>query len=110
MVPCPLRREAGILYTISRSWHHVPFLWPLDRFCNGPVLSQPCDTGILYTIYPPLFAALVVYSLGGTAVSVALGRNLVREGRRSMTWRGVLLCGGQPGCAELPVWAAACLS
>ncbi|KAG2448817.1 hypothetical protein HYH02_006168 [Chlamydomonas schloesseri] len=34
-------------------------------------------SGILFTIYPPLFAALVVYSVGGTAASVALGKNLV---------------------------------
>ncbi|GAQ89719.1 ABC transporter D family member 2 [Klebsormidium nitens] len=34
-------------------------------------------SGILYTIYPPLFVVLVVYSLGGTAISVALGKNLV---------------------------------
>ena len=33
--------------------------------------------GILYGIYPPLFAALLVYSLGGTALSVAIGRPLV---------------------------------
>ncbi|KAG2501210.1 hypothetical protein HYH03_001023 [Edaphochlamys debaryana] len=34
-------------------------------------------SGILFTIYPPLFAALVIYSVGGTAASVALGKNLV---------------------------------
>jgi ABC-type uncharacterized transport system fused permease/ATPase subunit len=32
---------------------------------------------ILYSIYPPLFAALVVYSVGGTAASLAIGRSLV---------------------------------
>jgi hypothetical protein len=31
-------------------------------------------SGILYSIYPPLFAALLLYSLGGTAASVALGK------------------------------------
>jgi ABC-type uncharacterized transport system fused permease/ATPase subunit len=31
-------------------------------------------SGILYSIYPPLFAALLLYSIGGTAASVALGR------------------------------------
>lgn len=34
-------------------------------------------SGILYSIYPPLFVALIVYSLGGTATSVFLGRKLV---------------------------------
>ena len=34
-------------------------------------------SGILYSIYPPLFAALIVYSVGGTAVSLSLGRALV---------------------------------
>lgn len=29
---------------------------------------------ILFTIYPPLFIALLVYSVGGTAISVALGQ------------------------------------
>ena len=28
-------------------------------------------------IYPPLFAALLVYSIGGTGLSLYLGRNLV---------------------------------
>ena len=32
---------------------------------------------ILYTIYPPLFVVLVVYSVGGTAISVKLGQRLV---------------------------------
>ena len=31
-------------------------------------------SGILYGIYPPLFYVLVVYSVGGTAISVALGK------------------------------------
>lgn len=31
-------------------------------------------SGILFGIYPPLFAVLVVYSIGGTALSVALGK------------------------------------
>ncbi|XP_010260906.2 PREDICTED: ABC transporter D family member 2, chloroplastic [Nelumbo nucifera] len=34
-------------------------------------------SNILYGIYPPLFAVLLVYSLGGTAISVFLGRGLV---------------------------------
>ena len=34
-------------------------------------------SGILYTIYPPLFLALLVYSVGGTAVSLQLGKPLV---------------------------------
>lgn len=34
-------------------------------------------SGILYSIYPPLFAALLIYSIGGTATSVFLGRKLV---------------------------------
>jgi ABC-type uncharacterized transport system fused permease/ATPase subunit len=31
-------------------------------------------SNILYGIYPPLFIVLVVYSLGGTAISVFLGK------------------------------------
>ena len=34
-------------------------------------------SGILFSIYPPLFVALVVYSVGGTAASLAIGRPLV---------------------------------
>ncbi|XP_066316943.1 ABC transporter D family member 2, chloroplastic-like isoform X2 [Miscanthus floridulus] len=34
-------------------------------------------SNILCAIYPPLFIVLVVYSLGGTAISVFLGKNLV---------------------------------
>ena len=32
---------------------------------------------ILYSIYPPLFVALVVYSIGGTGATLFLGRKLV---------------------------------
>lgn len=39
-------------------------------------------SGILYSIYPPLFAALLIYSLGGTAASVALGKVGKRGQRR----------------------------
>lgn len=31
-------------------------------------------SNILYGIYPPLFVVLLVYSLGGTALSVVLGK------------------------------------
>jgi ABC-type uncharacterized transport system fused permease/ATPase subunit len=31
-------------------------------------------SGILYSIYPPLFAALLAYSIGGTVGSIALGK------------------------------------
>ena len=34
-------------------------------------------SGILYSIYPPLFVALIVYSVGGTGASLFLGRKLV---------------------------------
>ncbi|XP_042461463.1 ABC transporter D family member 2, chloroplastic-like [Zingiber officinale] len=34
-------------------------------------------SNILYGIYPPLFGVLIVYSLGGTALSVFLGKGLV---------------------------------
>ena len=34
-------------------------------------------SGILFSIYPPLFVALLVYSVGGTVASVAIGRPLV---------------------------------
>ncbi|KAK4343937.1 hypothetical protein RND71_037031 [Anisodus tanguticus] len=34
-------------------------------------------SNILYGIYPPLFVVLLAYSLGGTAISVFLGRGLV---------------------------------
>lgn len=34
-------------------------------------------SGILYSIYPPLFGALALYSVGGTAASLYIGRPLV---------------------------------
>ncbi|KAI7843346.1 hypothetical protein COHA_003043 [Chlorella ohadii] len=34
-------------------------------------------SGILYSIYPPLFGALLVYSIGGTALSIYIGKPLV---------------------------------
>ena len=39
--------------------------------------APPTPAGILYSIYPPLFGALLVYSVGGTALSVYIGRPLV---------------------------------
>ncbi|KAL7612548.1 hypothetical protein Lser_V15G06653 [Lactuca serriola] len=34
-------------------------------------------SNILFGIYPPLFIVLVVYSLGGTAINIFLGKGLV---------------------------------
>ncbi|XVF44357.1 hypothetical protein PTKIN_Ptkin02bG0113900 [Pterospermum kingtungense] len=34
-------------------------------------------SNILYTIYPPLFGVLLLYSVGGTAISIFLGKELV---------------------------------
>ncbi|XP_028799652.1 ABC transporter D family member 2, chloroplastic isoform X3 [Neltuma alba] len=34
-------------------------------------------SNILYHVYPPLFVVLLIYSIGGTAVSVLLGKGLV---------------------------------
>ena len=34
-------------------------------------------SGILFGIYPPLFLVLIVYAIGGTAISVALGKVMV---------------------------------
>ena len=66
---------------------------------NLTLLYRPlyCPAGILYSIYPPLFGALVVYSLGGTALSVYIGRPLVglnfqqeaQEANFRWVWMGV---------------------
>lgn len=34
-------------------------------------------SGILFTIYPPLFVALLIYSIGGTVASISIGRPLI---------------------------------
>jgi len=34
-------------------------------------------SNILYGIYPPLFVVLLIYSIGGTAISVFLGKVIV---------------------------------
>lgn len=34
-------------------------------------------SGILFSIYPPLFVALLVYSIGGTIASISIGRPLI---------------------------------
>ena len=41
------------------------------------VVDLASFSGILFSIYTPLFFVLIVYALGGTAVSVALGQKLV---------------------------------
>lgn len=63
------------------------------------VLSAGVDlisfSGILYSIYPPLFLALVVYSIGGTGASLFLGRKLVglnfQQEAQEANFRHVLL-------------------
>ena len=60
-----------------------PFWWwwesthvPLILFSSA--LAVPlAPSGILFGIYPPLFIALAIYSVGGTGVSIYLGRPLV---------------------------------
>lgn len=34
-------------------------------------------SNIMFTIYPPLFIALIVYAVGGTGISLYLGRSLI---------------------------------
>lgn len=34
-------------------------------------------SGILFSIYPPLFIALLIYSIGGTVASISIGRPLI---------------------------------
>lgn len=46
-------------------------------------------SGILYSIYPPLFAALLAYSIGGTLGSIALGKVRAR-----VLWHAVVVLGG----------------
>lgn len=38
------------------------------------VLDLVSFSGILFSIYPPLFAALIAYSITGTVISIALGK------------------------------------
>jgi ABC-type uncharacterized transport system fused permease/ATPase subunit len=45
--------------------------------CLSAAVDLVSFSGILYSIYPPLFGALLVYAIGGTAASIALGRPLV---------------------------------
>lgn len=41
------------------------------------IIDMVSFSEILYTIYPPLFVALIVYSVGGTGISLLLGKKLV---------------------------------
>ena len=41
------------------------------------VIDLVSFSGILWSIYPPLFGALLVYALGGTGASIIIGKNLV---------------------------------
>ncbi len=47
----------------------------MEFLCFPPCCSF--SIGILYSIYPPLFGALLVYSIGGTALSIYIGKPLV---------------------------------
>jgi hypothetical protein len=44
--------------------------------------------GILFSIYPPLFAALLAYSLGGTGISLFLGKVGLQGGSSGREQRG----------------------
>ena len=50
---------------------------PLRRSTCAAGVDLISFSGILYSIYPPLFLALLVYSIGGTGTSLFLGRKLV---------------------------------
>lgn len=50
---------------------------PSLAHARPPSIPPPIPPGILFTIYPPLFGALLVYSVGGTALSLYIGKPLV---------------------------------
>ena len=52
---------------------------------------------ILYSIYPPLFVALVVYSIGGTGVTLFLGRKLVGLNFQQEAQEANFRCASTPG-------------
>ncbi|KAL0328690.1 UNVERIFIED_CONTAM: ABC transporter D family member 2, chloroplastic [Sesamum calycinum] len=62
----------------SRTVHQAIVVLP-GKFAGGIPVSTLLHflSNILYGIYPPLFLVLLGYSLGGTAISVYLGRGLV---------------------------------
>lgn len=55
-------------------------------------------SGILYTIYPPLFLALLVYSVGGTAISLQLGKPLVSLNFQQEAKEADFRCASPPSC------------
>ena len=55
-------------------------------------------SGILYTIYPPLFLALLVYSVGGTAISLQLGKPLVSLNFLQEAKEADFRCASPPSC------------
>lgn len=70
-----------VLHSQKRPFEHCrQFTDTALSFSTG-ILNALIDlisfSGILYTIYPPLFIALLLYSVGGTAISLQLGKPLV---------------------------------
>ena len=77
---CAAVRHAATQIPLDRCWCCRQFTDTALGFSTG-LLNACVDllsfSGILYTIYPPLFLALLVYSVGGTAISLQLGKPLV---------------------------------
>ncbi|KAI3943064.1 hypothetical protein MKW92_015978 [Papaver armeniacum] len=74
--------------TLALRWRSWMTSYYMDLLFTGTALSFSLTlfstavdlvsfSNILLGIYPPLFVILIVYSLGGTAISVFLGRGLV---------------------------------
>ena len=63
-------------------------------------------SGILYSIYPPLFAALLVYSIGGTGASLYLGRSLVGLNFQQEAQEGNFRCSRCASLLHSPQWCS----
>ena len=73
----PSKPTAPPMLTRPRGRQFTESALSLSQTLLNAAIDLVSFSGILYTIYPPLFVVLVVYSVGGTAISLRLGRPLV---------------------------------
>ncbi|URD90068.1 SbmA/BacA-like family [Musa troglodytarum] len=77
-VQARLRLAAVFALTLGTTGISVGFNFLGRDFYNAlATVDLVSFSNILFGIYPPLFVVLLVYSLGGTAISVFLGKGLV---------------------------------
>jgi ABC-type uncharacterized transport system fused permease/ATPase subunit len=71
---CPQMPEQPLVAAAAACRQFTDAALGLSLTILNSLIDLVSFSGILYSIYPPLFAALLAYSIGGTLGSIALGK------------------------------------